>query len=124
MLPANLKEARTAGHRCDIFLEMPPAIVKNATTRRLFGVCAPPGQSPVASVRGPREIPRTMGPGSITRWIEDLRRGEADAAQGLWDAYFQQLVRLAETRLHGVAGKAADAEDVALSAFKSFWLGV
>jgi DNA-directed RNA polymerase specialized sigma24 family protein len=59
-------------------------------------------------------------PGSVTRWLSQLRGGDADAAQPLWERYFGQLVALARTRLHDAPRRAADEEDVALSAFDSF----
>jgi DNA-directed RNA polymerase specialized sigma24 family protein len=62
--------------------------------------------------------------GSVTRWIETLKAGDRDAAQALWNAYFRRLVTLARARLRGVARRAADEEDVALSAFDSFVRGV
>jgi DNA-directed RNA polymerase specialized sigma24 family protein len=46
------------------------------------------------------------------------------AAQSLWQHYFAQLVRLARDRLWGAPRQAADEEDVALSAFKSFCCAV
>jgi DNA-directed RNA polymerase specialized sigma24 family protein len=60
--------------------------------------------------------------GSITRWIDDLRRGDDAAAGQLWAAYFARMVAVAGRRL-APAGRAADDEDAALSAFKSFCLG-
>lgn len=60
---------------------------------------------------------------SITQWIEQLKEGDADAAEKLWQRYFEQIVRLARQRLAGANRAAADEEDVALSAFKSFCLG-
>src|SRR5688572_24269752 len=60
--------------------------------------------------------------GSITRWIADLRRGDDAAAEQLWAAYFGRMVAVAGRRL-AAAGRAADDEDAALSAFKSFCLG-
>jgi DNA-directed RNA polymerase specialized sigma24 family protein len=60
--------------------------------------------------------------GSITRWIADLRRGDDAAAGELWAAYFARMVAVAG-RLLAAAGRAADDEDAALSAFKSFCLG-
>src|SRR5262249_47464586 len=45
-------------------------------------------------------------------------------AQPLWEMYFGRLVRLAHRRLQGAPRRAADGEDVALSAFKSFCQGV
>jgi DNA-directed RNA polymerase specialized sigma24 family protein len=59
--------------------------------------------------------------GSITRLIVLLKEGERAAAQPLWDAYFQRLVALARARLRGTARTMADEEDVALSAFDSFF---
>jgi DNA-directed RNA polymerase specialized sigma24 family protein len=55
--------------------------------------------------------------GSITCWLGSLKAGDADAAQKLWERYFQRLVGLARQKLEGSAKQAADEEDVALSAF-------
>jgi DNA-directed RNA polymerase specialized sigma24 family protein len=60
---------------------------------------------------------------SVTHWIESLRAGDADAAQKLWQRYFQALVRLARNRLRGAPRAMADEEDAALSAFDSFVRG-
>jgi len=60
--------------------------------------------------------------GSITRWIDDLRRGDDTAAEPLWAAYFARMAAVAGQRMAG-ASRVADGEDVALSAFKSFCLG-
>jgi DNA-directed RNA polymerase specialized sigma24 family protein len=62
-------------------------------------------------------------PGSATCWLDGLRAGDAAAAQQLWEGYFRRLVGLARRRLRGAAPAAADAEDVALSAFDSFCRG-
>lgn len=61
--------------------------------------------------------------GSITRWIDRLKVGDGDAAQKLWEAYFTRMVKLARSRLEDAPRRAADEEDVALSAFKSFCAG-
>src|SRR6516162_9009784 len=58
--------------------------------------------------------------GSVTLWIAQLEAGGGDAARPLWENYFRSLVRRARDRLTGVPRRAADEEDVALSAFKSF----
>jgi DNA-directed RNA polymerase specialized sigma24 family protein len=58
--------------------------------------------------------------GSVTRWIGLLQAGDAAAAQALWEHYFRRLVGLARKRLRGAPRRAADEEDVALSAFDSF----
>jgi DNA-directed RNA polymerase specialized sigma24 family protein len=61
--------------------------------------------------------------GSITHLITRLKEGDHAAAEGLWRAYFERLVALARVRLRG-ATRLADEEDVALSAFDSFYRGV
>jgi DNA-directed RNA polymerase specialized sigma24 family protein len=58
--------------------------------------------------------------GSVTRWLGQLQAGDPAAAQPLWERYFQRLVALARARLQGAPRRAADEEDVALSAFDSF----
>src|SRR5262245_47233540 len=61
--------------------------------------------------------------GSVTYWIEQLKGGEPAAAQKLWEGYFQKMVGLARVKLQGMSRRAADEEDVALSAFHSFCRG-
>ena len=70
-------------------------------------------------------MPPTDADGSVTGWIDLLRDGDPAAAQPLWERYFARLVGLARARLRAARapGAAADAEDVALSAFESFWDG-
>ena len=58
--------------------------------------------------------------GSVTHWISRLKAGDHAAAQPLWEAYFRRLVDLARARLRGAPRRAADEEDVALSALDSF----
>jgi DNA-directed RNA polymerase specialized sigma24 family protein len=59
--------------------------------------------------------------GSITRLIVMLKEGNRAASQQLWEVYFVRLVALARARLRSFAGRVADEEDVALSAFDSFY---
>ena len=61
--------------------------------------------------------------GSVTTWVEQLRAGNRGAAQRLWERYFPRLVGLARRKLRGLPRRAADEEDVALSAFDSFCRG-
>jgi hypothetical protein len=59
--------------------------------------------------------------GSITGDIRKLPARDPDAAQRLWEAYFQRLVGRAQAYLRTL-NVPEDAEDVALSAFKSIVL--
>jgi DNA-directed RNA polymerase specialized sigma24 family protein len=61
--------------------------------------------------------------GSVTHWINQLRAGDHQAAQPLFERYFQRLAALARSKLQGLPRRAADEEDVALSAFDSFCRG-
>jgi DNA-directed RNA polymerase specialized sigma24 family protein len=57
---------------------------------------------------------------SITVWLEELKRGNGDAARRIWERYFPDLVALARQKLRGVPQRMEDEEDVALSALDSF----
>jgi DNA-directed RNA polymerase specialized sigma24 family protein len=58
--------------------------------------------------------------GSVTHWFHQLQAGHSAAAAQLWERYFHRLVGLARARLQTFPRRAADEEDVALSAFHSF----
>jgi DNA-directed RNA polymerase specialized sigma24 family protein len=58
---------------------------------------------------------------SVTRLIGMLKAGDRAAAEQLWETYFRRLVGLARARLQSTARRVADEEDVALSAFASFY---
>ena len=58
---------------------------------------------------------------SVSQWLSLLQSdGDAAAAQRLWERYFHRLVGLARAKLQGQPRRAADEEDVALSAFANF----
>ena len=61
--------------------------------------------------------------GSVSQWLGRLQAGDPDAAQKLWERYFQRLVGLAHKKLQGLPRRASDEEDVALSVFASFCRG-
>lgn len=63
---------------------------------------------------------RGVSQGSVTCWITQLRAGDQAAANPLWQRYFERLVAVARARLLRAPRRAADEEDVALSAFHSF----
>jgi DNA-directed RNA polymerase specialized sigma24 family protein len=65
-------------------------------------------------------MPETEG---VTHWIGLLGAGDPDAAQELWELYSSRLIALARAKLRGAPRRAADEEDVALSAFDSLCRG-
>jgi DNA-directed RNA polymerase specialized sigma24 family protein len=65
----------------------------------------------------------TESQGSVSHWIGELKVGDAEAAQHLWERYFEALVRLARTKLGATPRRESDEEDIALSAFQSFCEG-
>jgi RNA polymerase sigma factor (sigma-70 family) len=58
--------------------------------------------------------------GSVSAWLDRLKAGDRAGTGRLWERYFERLVRVARARLQGAPRRAADEEDVALSAFHSF----
>jgi len=60
----------------------------------------------------------------ITLWIRQLSQGDESAAQRIWNQYCEQLIRLARNKLANAPRRAADEEDVTVSAFHSFCRGV
>ena len=58
--------------------------------------------------------------GSITHCIHLLREGDSEAVRLIWDRYFPRLVQQARCVLGAAARRAADEEDVALSAMDRF----
>jgi RNA polymerase sigma factor (sigma-70 family) len=61
--------------------------------------------------------------GDITHWLGLLQAGDRAAVQKLWEGYYRRLVGLARKKLGDLPRRAADEEDVALSAFDSFCRG-
>jgi DNA-directed RNA polymerase specialized sigma24 family protein len=58
---------------------------------------------------------------SVTAWIGQVNSGDRDAAQKLWERYYEGLVRLARANLPAGRRKQGDDEaDVAVSAMDSF----
>jgi DNA-directed RNA polymerase specialized sigma24 family protein len=62
-------------------------------------------------------------PKSVSKWIEDLKQGDAEAAARLWERYFEKMVRAASKILGRHKRGVADEQDVALSAFDSLCRG-
>jgi DNA-directed RNA polymerase specialized sigma24 family protein len=61
--------------------------------------------------------------GDVTHWVRQLAVGDREVVQRLWERYYRGLVGLARKKLGALPRRAADEEDVALSAFDSFIRG-
>jgi RNA polymerase sigma factor (sigma-70 family) len=59
--------------------------------------------------------------GSVTRWVQELRRGDSAAAEALWRCYFPRLVEFARDKIQGAPQGVADEEDIALSVLNRFY---
>jgi DNA-directed RNA polymerase specialized sigma24 family protein len=57
---------------------------------------------------------------TVSQWLDQLKQGNDQAVQELWDRYQHRQMGLARKLLGGAPLGAADEEDVALSAFNSF----
>jgi DNA-directed RNA polymerase specialized sigma24 family protein len=64
-----------------------------------------------------------VGESSITAMLGGLKAGDAESARQLWEWYFENLVRLARSRLRDACRAVADEEDVALDTVESFLRG-
>lgn len=60
---------------------------------------------------------------SVTRWINELKTGDDDAARQIWSRYVAKLIRIAHQRLQSSPRRAADEEDVVVRAFTAFFKG-
>ena len=61
---------------------------------------------------------------SVSHWLNSLQAGERTSISRIWERYFHQMANLARKKLRHVPSRAADEEDVALSAFDSFCKGM
>lgn len=62
---------------------------------------------------------------SDTTLIQRLKAGpDSEAAQAVWARYSERLVGLARKKLQGASKRVRDEDDIALSAFNSFFRGV
>jgi DNA-directed RNA polymerase specialized sigma24 family protein len=58
---------------------------------------------------------------SVTQWLAGMKSGDDDAFEQIWQRYFTSLVGLARKTLASTAGTKGNEEDVAQSAFESFY---
>jgi DNA-directed RNA polymerase specialized sigma24 family protein len=84
----------------------------------------PPQCTSKPHIELPTEVRRVTG--SVTRWIGELKAGDAEALQPLWDRYYAALVHRARAKLRALRSSTGvnNAEDLASSAFQLFYQGV
>ncbi len=70
-----------------------------------------------------KDVSSASADSSVTEWIAGLKAGEAEAADRLWNRYFQRLVRLARRKLGSAPRRVADEEDIAAIVFRNLWQG-
>src|SRR5262249_47596565 len=100
----------------------PSARTRAAGCRALKPACwGLQSQQPLTALCPPRDVPPMAADESVSHWLNLLQsEGDTAAAQRLWERYFHRLVGLARAKLQGQPRRAADEEDVALSAFANF----
>lgn len=62
--------------------------------------------------------------GSVTKWIQNIGNKDQEAVQAIWERYFHRMVCTANQHLKNFPQSQGDGEDVAISAFFSFYKGV
>lgn len=62
-----------------------------------------------------------MSQGSVSKRIAQLKEGDAEALQWLWERYRPQLMRLARQFLKSAPRRSADESDVAAGVLESLW---
>lgn len=60
----------------------------------------------------------------LTTWINKLKEGDTRSQEEIWNAYFEDLVVITRKRMNGTRKRDFDEEDIAISAFQSFFRAV
>jgi RNA polymerase sigma factor (sigma-70 family) len=81
-------------------------------------------QNRIAAVGSLVVLPSSVSESDYTLWLGGLRDGESKATVRLWNLYFERMMIVARRKLSSVNRAPRDEEDVALSAFRSFCLGM
>lgn len=58
---------------------------------------------------------------NVSHWIDQVKLGDSEAANRIWQHYFDRLVRAVRARLYGQNRAVSDEEDIVLSVFDSFY---
>ena len=58
---------------------------------------------------------------NVSHWIDLVKAGDSEAANRIWQHYFDRLVRSVRQKLFGQNRAVSDEEDIVLSVFESFY---
>ena len=58
---------------------------------------------------------------SVTNFIQQLKHNDLQAAEEIWQRYFQRLIPLARAKLKALPHQAIDEEDILVSVFDRFF---
>ena len=58
---------------------------------------------------------------NVSHWIELVKAGDSEAANQIWQHYFDRLARSVRARLQGQNRAVRDEEDIVVSVFDSFY---
>ena len=58
---------------------------------------------------------------NVSQWINLVKAGDSEAANQIWQHYFDRLVESVRGRLNGLNRAVSDEEDIVLSVFDSFY---
>ena len=60
----------------------------------------------------------------VTQWIDKMRSGDEESVRRIWESFFNRLLFQARQRMKTADRATYDEEDIVVSAFKSFCLGL
>lgn len=69
------------------------------------------------------QLTSSMSENSVTNWMLLLKSGDEDAAQRIWERYFERMCDLARKKLGTDARRAQDEQDVVASAIFALYQG-
>jgi len=63
-------------------------------------------------------------PGSVTRWLDELKAGKTQAAEPIWKRYQAKLIAIATRQLEGNPDRSIDGEDIVQNSFSDVCLAI
>lgn len=63
-----------------------------------------------------------IDPGSVTLWLNKLKKGDRGAAEAIWNRYYPRVLQIASSNLDRRRDRAIEGEDIAQSTFRNVFL--